>query len=70
VAIENYTKVINMTWSSGRRTITTKHPDGSIELVDVIEKSEGDTNAYFNRGCALFDIRIYVAPICDFSKVI
>lgn len=69
-AIEDYTKVIELTSSSGRRTISTKHPDGSIEHVDVIETSEGDTNAYYNRGCAYFDIRIYEAAIHDFSKVI
>lgn len=69
-AIEDYTKVIEMTSSSERRTITTKHPDGSIEHVDVIETSEGNVNAYFNRGCAYLDIRIYEVAIHDFSKVI
>ncbi|NCT95381.1 MAG: tetratricopeptide repeat protein [Chitinophagaceae bacterium] len=69
-AIEDYSKVIEMTSSSERRTITTKHADGSVEHVDVIETSEGNTNAYFNRGCAYLDIRIYEAAIHDFSIVI
>lgn len=69
-AIEDYSAAIVLTSGTIRKTITTKHPDGSSESVNVIEISEGKENIYFNRACVYIDLGNYIAAINDLSKFI
>jgi tetratricopeptide (TPR) repeat protein len=69
-AIEDYSKAIFLSSGMSKQHITTKHPDGSIEHIDVINITEGTANMYFNRASAYFDAGNYEAAVNDYSKFI
>ena len=69
-AIEDYSAAITLTSGTIRKTLTTNHPNGSLESINVIEKSEGNEGMYFNRACAYLDLGNYNAAIDDLSKFI
>lgn len=69
-AIADYTKAIELSSGTIKRTITTKEPGGITTNVNIIETTEGNANIYFNRACAYFDIGNYSAAVNDYSKFI
>ena len=69
-AIEDYSMAILLSSGSTRKTITTEHPDGSLESTNIVETSEGNESMYFNRACAYLDLGDYPDAIADFTKFI
>lgn len=69
-AIQDYTKAIELSSSTTKRTITEKDNDGSLLHTNIIETNEGNVNVYYNRGCAYFDTHNYKEALYDYSKVI